>query len=103
MGEFVHAPSDARSRLPTHVCPEMVGAATFTGGGGGIGLGATTDVAADVAEDWPELFAAVTSTRSVRPTSAEPSVYCDAVAPAIDAQLPPDVSQRRHWYEWLVP
>jgi hypothetical protein len=45
----------------------------------------------------PEAFVAVTSTRTVLPASAVVSVYVWPVAPEIDAQLAPLLSQRCHW------
>jgi hypothetical protein len=57
----------------------------------------TTPVAAEEADDEPALFDAVTSTRTVEPTSADANVYVCALAPAISAQLAPAESQRRHW------
>ena len=77
------------------------GRVVFTGsvGGGGGGGGVapvTTAVAADVADAEPAELVAVTVTRSVSPTSPEPSAYEAAVAPETDPQLPPDVSQRAH-------
>ena len=62
-----------------------------------MGAGATTAEALLVAEAEPALFVAVTVTRNVFPTSAEPSVNCEAVAPEIEAQLAPVLSQRFHW------
>ena len=44
------------------------------GGGGGVGAAATTAVGLDVAAAEPFLFFAVTSSRSVVPTSPAPSV-----------------------------
>jgi len=44
----------------------------------------------------PAELEAVTATRIVVPRSAAASVYVVALAPAISAQLPPPVSQRRH-------
>ena len=76
------------------------GGATFTGffcTGCGAGAGDAAVVAALVAEAEPDEFEAVTVARSVLPTSAEPTAYWAAVAPAIDAQLAPAVSQRFHW------
>jgi hypothetical protein len=49
-----------------------------------------------VVELKPTEFVAVTVTRMVRPASALVSWYLLAVAPAIDTQAPPEVSQRRH-------
>jgi hypothetical protein len=57
----------------------------------------TTPVAADVAEEEPALFDAVTSTRTVEPTSPAVNVYVVPVAPAMSEQFPPPALQRRHW------
>ena len=73
----------------------------FTGAeGDGVGVeDETTPVGLLVAEAGPTSFDAITVTRSVMPTSLEPSVYCGPVAPATDAQLASVLSQRFHWYE----
>ena len=63
----------------------------FTGGGGGSG-GWMTEVGSDCAVAWPFWFVAVTAERTVCPTSSACRVYLLPVAPAIVAQLPPDVS-----------
>ena len=68
----------------------------FAGGAVG-GAPVTTAVALLVAEPGPASFAAVTVARNVLPTSAEPTAYWAAVAPAIDAQLAPVGSHRFHW------
>jgi hypothetical protein len=62
----------------------------------------TTTVGADVAVGDPAEFDAVTATRIVAPTSAITSVYVCPLAPAIDVQLPPPVSQRSHWYAYAI-
>jgi hypothetical protein len=48
--------------------------------------------------DEPAEFTAVTATRSVLPSSAEPTVWVDVVAPEIGAQLAPAELQRCHRY-----
>jgi hypothetical protein len=60
---------------------------------------ATTPVGADVAEDAPREFRAVTRTRIVVPWSADVRTYVFAVAPPMSAQLAPVESQRLHRYE----
>jgi hypothetical protein len=45
----------------------------------------------------PFVFAALTVTPTVEPTSARVSVYVEVVAPSIAAQLLPLVPQRTHW------
>jgi hypothetical protein len=49
----------------------------------------TTGVGADVDDADPSAFVAVTVTRTVCPTSAEPTVYVSAVAPAIAVHASP--------------
>ena len=76
----------------------MPGSAVFAGaaGGGGTVGDVITAVALLVAEPDPPAFEAVTVTRSVLPTSAEPSAYCVAEPPT-ELQLEPAVSHRFHW------
>ena len=64
--------------------PEIVGGTVLTGG-----VGATTPLAAEVADAEPPAFVAVTTERSVWPTSAATSVYVLDVAPAMSAQFAP--------------
>ena len=45
----------------------------------------------------PAAFVAVTTTRTVAPTSAAVSAYVALVAPAMSVQVAPVASQRRHW------
>lgn len=90
----VHVPVLAVSTAPTLVVPEMVGADTLDGGTGAEAIAA---VCADTAVAEPARFVPVTATRIVVPTSAATSVYVCPVAPAMSAQLPPPLSQRRHW------
>jgi hypothetical protein len=54
---------------PCCAVPEIVGGAVLTGG---VGAGWTTAVGAEVALAEPAEFVAVTTTRTVEPTSAEP-------------------------------
>jgi hypothetical protein len=56
-----------------------------------------SDVAFDTATAEPFLFVAVTSNRSVLPTSPVPRAYAEEVAPLIGLQPFPAVSQRFHW------
>jgi hypothetical protein len=70
VGEFDHEPLDAVRVLPSWVVPEIDGAVVLTGAGGGATAnGATTPDASLVAAADPAAFDAVTTTRSVRPTS----------------------------------
>jgi hypothetical protein len=54
-----------------------------------------TEDVAEVAEPEPELFLAVTTASSTSPTSAEPSLYDDFVAPLMFEHTP--LLQSRHW------
>jgi hypothetical protein len=63
---------------------------------GCVATAVTTPVAAEEADDEPALFDAVTTTRTVEPTSADTSVYVLPVAPPMSTQLAPAESQRRH-------
>ena len=65
---------------------------------GATGSAATTSVCADAALPEPATFEAVTTTRSVQPTSAEVSPYVCATAVSMFPQFAPPESQRRHWY-----
>jgi hypothetical protein len=56
----------------------------------------------DVADVDPAAFTAVTATRSVEPTSAVVARYVEATAPETFAHALPAVSQRRHWYEYVM-
>src|SRR4051812_22464230 len=67
--------------------------------GGGIVLAAvTTAVCDDVAEAEPSGFDAVTTTRSVFPTSPVTTLYVCCVAPEIDVHALPRLSHCCHWY-----
>jgi hypothetical protein len=58
---------------------------------------ATTAVWAEVADDEPPEFVAVTITRSVAPASVVWSTYELLVAALMFAQLAPNESQSSHW------
>jgi hypothetical protein len=62
-----------------------------------VGAAATSAVCADVASVDPAAFEAVTSARSVLPTSVLVSAKVLTVAPVMTAQAPPAESQRFHW------
>ena len=62
----------------------MVGSDVFDG------TELTTALAAEDACAEPALFVAVTTTNTVEPASAEPSVYEELVAPSIALQFKPD-------------
>jgi sugar (pentulose or hexulose) kinase len=85
--------------LPARSGPLTFGSSVFVTAvtAGGAGGGATVAVAALEADAEPPAFDAVTTTRSVRPTSELASAYCEPFAPLMSAQAPPPVSQRRHW------
>src|SRR3954454_5034100 len=61
------------------------------------GVAGMTAVGTLVESSLPSLFFAVTTTRSELPPSAPCSLYVLSFAPAMLAQLPPFLSQRRHW------
>src|SRR4051794_41405429 len=56
-----------------------------------------TAVAPEGALSLPPAFVAVTTTRTVLPTSTGTRSYVAAVAPVMSAQLAPAASQRCHW------
>ena len=74
MGEFDQLPVEAFSTSPLRAVPLIVGRTVFTGPAGGGGGGAdgptTTALALLVAEVEPPAFDAVTTARSVLPTSS---------------------------------
>jgi hypothetical protein len=106
--EPLQLPGAAVSPDPTSVVPLIDGADVFAGADplGGVGSpppppsagrGATTSVSNDALEPLPNLFVAVTTTRSRYVTSADVRVYVFVVAFATFVQLVSD-EQRRHWY-----
>src|SRR2546423_1854319 len=75
----------------------MAGRMTLTGGTATTGAdGAVACVCG------PPAFVAVTTARSVLPTSADVRLYVGSVAPETSAQLAPTRSQRRHWYVKVI-
>src|SRR4051794_18131877 len=89
-------------RCPTRFRPMnlIVGALLKRGVGAGAGtFVAMSTVGPETAFVLPERFVAVTTTRSVLPTSAERTPYDFAVASGTDTQAAPCASQRCHWYE----
>jgi hypothetical protein len=78
----------------------MAGGAVFAGAetAAGAGGGATSAVGSEFAVPEPLLFDAVTATRSVLPTSPAVGEYVELVAPPIELQPFPELSQRSHWY-----
>lgn len=84
-------PGPAVRVCPSCRVPEIVGPDRSSGG-----AATTTAVCAEVAEALPAEFLAVTSTRTVLPTSAFVSLYVLEVAPVIWVQLDPVLSQPSH-------
>jgi hypothetical protein len=100
VGLFDHEPVDADSVWPCCAVPLMVGRNVFTGATTedvGAEAAAITADAALVADAEPPAFDAVTTTRSVLPTSTDVNANEAVVAPAIEAHELPLVSQRCHW------
>jgi len=81
---------------PLNVCVCIDGG-DGDGGGGGAGAEATSALGADEALAEPEAFDAVTTAKSVEPTSAVAATYDEDVAPTIGAQFAPAESHRCHW------
>jgi hypothetical protein len=77
---------------PSCAVPAKVGAAVLAGA-----AGSTASVAALSAAVAPAALVAVTTTRTVWPTSAGESAYVEPVAPVTSTQPAPSASQRRHW------
>jgi hypothetical protein len=78
--------------------PQKYGATVFTGAGPPPPAAATDAVAAELADDEPPAFVAVTTERIVLPTSLPASVYELPVAPEIPTQPAPELLQSSHWY-----
>jgi hypothetical protein len=87
----VHVPVVVASVCPSTATPEMAGSIVFAGT-----LLTTTCVAAESADAVPSPFVAVTCTRMRRPTSSDASTYVVEVAPEIEEQFAPALSQRLH-------
>ena len=87
---------------PSVSVPPIVGGVFATGAGGGGGGSAsafsTFAVGFEVAVVAPPSLTAVTTMRSVSPTSAAASLCALAFAPAMSRQLPPAALQFCHWY-----
>ena len=101
MGLPVQEPLPALKAWPSVAVPLIVGNAVLAGaaggGGGGACTAATVADAADVAAVEPPSLVAVTTTRTVSPTSLAVSDRVAALAPAIFTQLPPEELQDSHW------
>jgi hypothetical protein len=68
----------------------------------GVGVGPTTPNASETAAPDPFLFVAVTTRRSVEPTSLPLNVYVEPTAPAIAEHSPPALLQRSHWLVYVA-
>jgi hypothetical protein len=77
---------------PTTGLPETVGLTVFDGPF----FEETTSVGSDDALAFPSAFVAVTTTRSVRETSPDATVYAFSVAPVMSPQALPSLAQRCH-------
>ena len=86
-------PRKTRSSSPTVAVPLTAGRTEFVGPD----FEWTTSVASDVALLLPSVFDAVTSTRSVLPTSPATGEYVCFVAPVMSPHVLPSDAQRRHW------
>src|SRR4051794_4014598 len=87
----VQSPSTAVSSSPSTTWPVIDGGVTLTGG-----FGCTTPVCAVVTLVVPPPLVALTTTRSVAPTSAVVATYVREAAPSMSLHLAPVASQRRH-------
>ena len=88
-----HAPGVAVSVCPACADPAIVGSEVLLGA---TGAACTTAVCIELAELVPAEFEAVTTTRTVAPTSAAVNVYVCAAAGTMSTQLAPDESHLRH-------
>src|SRR6185437_1952598 len=86
-------PFETRSVSPTVALPVTVGRTEFVGPFAEL----TGSVAADVADALPSVFDAVTTTRSVWPTSPVTGVYDFDVALVMSPHPRPSDAQRCHW------
>jgi hypothetical protein len=86
-------PASALSVCASCAVPLIDGGDVFAGA---TGAAVTTPVAAEEADDEPALFDAVTTTRTVEPTSADVNVYVAVAAGTMSTQPAPAESQRRH-------
>src|SRR4051812_36845645 len=94
-------PSSAVSVSPAIAVPLTVGAVSALGGGGGSATGAaagaaTTSEAAEAARPLANVSVALTTTRTVEPTSSAPSRYVAPVASAMSRHVVPSAEQRCH-------
>jgi hypothetical protein len=103
VGFPLHVPVEAVSAEPTVALPLIVGAVRLAGGPLVAVDDGTAAVAAEVAAVVPFAFEADTVTRIVEPPSADETLYVEAVALAIAAHAPPELSHRDHWKPYLRP
>ena len=82
-------------RWPCVVVPLTAGSAVLDGAVAGA---VTTAEAAELAELEPPALPAVTTERTVWPTSPDARVYRLPVAPAMVEQVLPELLQSCHWY-----
>src|SRR6188472_3992940 len=96
LGEFAQLPRSAESRSPCCASPWTLGRERFCGAGDD-----ALAIRAVGVERRAAVLAgpfAITSTRSVRPTSPDEGRYTRART-EVSSQAPPATEQRRHWYE----
>jgi hypothetical protein len=91
-GAGVQLPLDTVSVSPTRVEPLTTGLTVFDGPL----FDPMTSVGADVADALPSVFAAVTTTRNVWPTSPDVGVYVLLVPPVMSPQPVPSDAHRCH-------
>src|SRR6476469_9242767 len=84
----------------TWIVPLVTLPQPFDGGGAWPAL--TAAVGTDVALRVPSEFLALTTIRSVLPTSTAFSVYVLSFAPPMLLQLPPSPSHLLHWYDYVI-
>ena len=93
LGAGVQLPFVTRSVSPTTGEPLTAGFTVFAGP---VAEPMTSD-GADVADALPSAFVAVTTTRSVWPTSPDAGVYVLVVPAVMSPQAVPSDAQRCHW------
>jgi hypothetical protein len=93
-----HDPVVVVNVCPCTAWPLTTGSAVLVGAAGDV----TTAVGAELAEAEPRAFVAVTTDRTVCPTSPDPRGWRRVVAPAITTQFAPVLSQSSHLYLYDV-
>src|SRR4051812_31587478 len=105
-----HSPSLTPRTSPTRLPPASDGMTTVEGGPPGVvpvgvvsvgagstgGAALTTADRSDATRVEPPASVAVTTTRTLKPTSAASSTYCASTAPAMSTQVPPSPVHRCH-------